>query len=427
MFKQSVIPNKIFGAEFTLAIGCRLDCHYCPQEKLIHRYIDLYGKEDLFMKFDTFSACLKKIEPGAGIDFGGMVEPFHNKECAKMIKYAYDLGYKIWLDTTLVGASEDDFEILKDVDFNHVRLHLPDQKGNSKFVITDQYLKVFKKFHDHFASKGCLGEYSCHGEVHSAIKDYIKSDMHISNVMMNRAGNLDYDELRTYEHKGKIVCASGSDGNITGWSPDILPNGTVILCCMDYGMEYILGNLVTQEWNEILRGEAFSAYEEGLKNEKISSLCRKCPVGAPKDGKNFEYAKLLGSNAIRIARLIENYESKDYRGGVYSGYTEKDIHIIQLLEADNICLFGLGKLFEDNYYQSLWYNIVQANIFSDNRSELWGKTIHGIECVSPEELTKFQDLTVVTYVTNDSSIRQQLKELGIENIINIYEVYDLFN
>ncbi len=56
--RQGYNPNRLLGAEFTLAIGCKLDCHYCPQEKLIRRYIDLYGKNNLFMSFNTFIKCL---------------------------------------------------------------------------------------------------------------------------------------------------------------------------------------------------------------------------------------------------------------------------------------------------------------------------------------------------------------------------------
>lgn len=440
--KRNCMPSKIHGAEFTLTIGCKLNCHYCPQQKLIQRYVSLYGNRDVVMTFETFKTCLNKIERGSGISFGGMSEAFQNKECAKMVKYAYDLGYKVSMDTTLVGATEDDFEMLKDVKFGHFQLHIPDKENKSNFIITEEYLRVFQLFNEHFTSNG----YSCHGEVHDAIKGYLRKDIPFADKMMNRAGNLEYEELEIFNHKGKLVCGNGEIGhgegwnsdslpNIQnglstggihreGWNPDILPNGTVVLCCMDYGMEHILGNLLVQDWDEILYGDEFITYEKGLEDETIPSLCRKCPVAMPKGSEDFEYSRLLGPNAIRVARVIENYRSKGLAGEVF-GYTEKDINIIKLLGTDNVCLFGLGKLFKDNYYQSLWHNVVQANIFSDNKKELWGKNIHGIKCVAPEELRRFDNLTVVTYVTNDSSIQQQLRELGIKNIINIFEIYNL--
>ena len=420
--KNNCIPSKIHGAEFTLTIGCRLNCHYCPQQKLIQRYVDLYGRNNMVMTFDTFKTCLSKIERGSGINFGGMSEAFQNNECAKMVRYAYDLGYKVSMDTTLVGATEEDFERLKDVSFEHLQLHIPDKDNNSKFTITEEYLRIFKLFNDHFVLNG----YSCHGKPHDLIVPYLRKEVPLANKMMNRAGNLEYEELETYNHKGKITCVSGEIGHRGGWNPEILPNGTVILCCMDYGLEHILGNLLTQSWGEILCDAEFLAYEEGLEDERSASLCRKCPAALQIDSSNFDYGKLLGPNAIKISRIIENY-----RQGIVSEeelinrYSEKSANVIRLLGEENVCLYGLGRLFEENYYQSLWHNIIQANIFSDSRKELWGERIHGIKCIPPEELKGIDKLTVVTYVTNDGEIRKQLRKLGIENIINAYEIFNL--
>ena len=80
--------------------------------------------------------------------------------------------------------------------------------------------------------------------MHDAIKGYLRKDIPFADKMMNRAGNLEYEELETYNHKGKLVCGNGEIGNGEGWNSNILPNGTVVLCCMDYGREHILGNLL---------------------------------------------------------------------------------------------------------------------------------------------------------------------------------------
>lgn len=306
--RQGYNPNRLLGAEFTLAIGCKLDCHYCPQEKLIRRYVDLYGKNNLFMSFNTFIKCLEKFEYGAVISFAGMVEPFHNKDCAKMIRYAYDQGFKILLSTTLVGASEDDFELLKDVRFEDIQLHIPDKKGNSKFVISKEYLSIFSKFHDYFLSNGHL-VYSCHGEIHDEIKPYLSNDVICSSAMLNRAGNLEFEDLRVYNHEGRIMCSNSTVQNISGWSPSILPNGTILLCCMDYGMEHILGNLATQEWSEISNGKEYMRFKHGLQDESIPLLCRKCPSACPADASTSSLSdkNLYAANAIKVAQIIKGY------------------------------------------------------------------------------------------------------------------------
>ena len=33
----------------------------------------------------------------------------------------------------------------------------------------------------------------------------------------------------------------------------LLPNGDVVLCCMDFGMQHVLGNLKRQSYEEILK------------------------------------------------------------------------------------------------------------------------------------------------------------------------------
>ena len=79
--------NKANSLEFTLAIGCALNCNYCPQEKLINRYKEHKCK---VMEFDTFTKALTRIKPGGGVIISGIfkisgtishtVAVFHQKE-----------------------------------------------------------------------------------------------------------------------------------------------------------------------------------------------------------------------------------------------------------------------------------------------------------------------------------------------------------
>lgn len=43
------------------------------------------------------------------------------------------------------------------------------------------------------------------------------------------------------------------------------------------------------------------------------------------------------------------------------------------------------------------------------------------------DLVKVDNLSVITYVKNDEEIQRQLKELGITNIIHIYDIFNLFD
>lgn len=385
------LPKKAWSAEFTLAIGCPLNCHYCPQERLIKKYISKFGKDKLEMSFGDFKTCLSKLIPGSGIAVGGMVEPFVNKNCANMLKYADGKGFSIALDTTLQGMTKADFEIIKDIKFEHFQLHIPDEEGNAHFNITEEYLQMLKKVIDHFKITG----FSCHGTVHHLVKDILKQDVPLFTSMMNRAGNLDYDDLSVYDHKGIIECNSGSD-KITGWNFEVLPNGTLTLCCMDYGMDHILGNLVEQEWEEIVTGEEFLKIEKGMYDENISLLCRKCPVA--RRNSIHTGIKLLAPNAIRINRILQKFISGELQiSNVAEKLDNKSIDIIEnLTSGKTVCIFGIGKLFSDNYFNSCWADIFNARFISDNNYNP-DMEKYNIEFIEPDKLVNIKDLLVIIY------------------------------
>ena len=46
----------------------------------------------------------------------------------------------------------------------------------------------------------------------------------------------------------------------------VLPNGDVSLCCMDYGLEHIIGNLLDQEYEDVIPKH----------NTCFFNLCRFC-------------------------------------------------------------------------------------------------------------------------------------------------------
>jgi hypothetical protein len=60
----------------------------------------------------------------------------------------------------------------------------------------------------------------------------------------------------------------------------LIPSGDVSLCCMDYNLEEIIGNLFEQEYNEILP-KPFSTFD----------MCRRCESGCSPDLEKFNQEK----------------------------------------------------------------------------------------------------------------------------------------
>jgi hypothetical protein len=262
--------NKLNSIEITLAMGCKLDCRYCPQKLLLHNYFKDNVKRSSLMSFDDFKIILNRVKRGGTICFSGMCEPFLNPECGDMILYAYEQGFRIQLFTTLIGLNRENLEKLKGVEFDAITLHIPDEEGNSKFCLTDEYFEIVKLFQENIQ----ISSYSCHGNIHPAVGDLVNPTIECRYTMMNRAGNL--EEGLKSSPQGEIVCMVAPEGNYGNWTPEVLPDGTLLLCCMDYGMKHVLGNLIDMEVKEILEGQEYQRVQKGMQNTESDILCRKC-------------------------------------------------------------------------------------------------------------------------------------------------------
>ncbi len=403
--------SKLHGLELSLTIGCRLNCNYCPQKLLLSRYYGQNINRKSKLDFDDFKIVLDKVQEGGTLSFCGMSEPFHNDQCADMIVYASEKGYRICLNTTLVGMNLSDFEKIKDVSFENFILHIPDQDEHSKFVLTKEYLQLLKLVNE----KIRVDYYSCHGIVHEAVKDIIDKEKYAGIELHDRAGNLDLDNYSSISVKDEIICYSGSEEQVGGWMPVMLPDGNLVLCCQDYGMKHILGNLIQQSWNEICNGEEYLSFQAGLKDDSIDILCRKCSKAKPK--------KTLP--AMQLKKIRENM---NMGGEETVNISEKARKVIErFCAADYICVFGLGKLWRDHYYQEYWNEGLGTNLFSDNNSKLHGMYINGTKCVEPDSLKKYEKLLVVLFVKNSSAIISQLHQMGIKEYVVIDEVFSACN
>lgn len=243
--------------EITTHIGCPINCADCPQDLLRSRYT---GLRDLDL--DDYKRVIDKVPVDTRIDFSGMCEPFVNKHCTDMILYAADRGHPLALYTTLQGATVEDYERLKDVRFEVVTIHLPDQDGRSHFRITDEYLEVLKLWD--------CDNYSCHGQIDVRVLPYIKQ-RNLITFMHDRAGNVQGRPHININADTRLRCIT-SDRSMN--HNVMLPDGTVLMCCMDYGMTGVFGNLFEQSYTEVLDSAA-AWYMRGTLNSG-ESICRHC-------------------------------------------------------------------------------------------------------------------------------------------------------
>jgi len=259
--------------EITPLAGCAVNCKYCPQKPFLDSYYKRTSKRQ--MSFEEFKTCIDKTPNDLNIDFSGFVEPFLSKDAVKMIRYSREIGRKIRLFTTLRGLTLEKYREIEDVDFDMIVLHLPDKMKYASIPVTDEYLELL----DLFAAKEKLDGTpyvdlaNCQAEPDERAVQVIRNRFPISWSLIDRAGNVDFDEKieSAHEQKGCIFCGrtAGINHNV------LLPNGDVVLCCMDFGMKHVLGNLLKDSYEDIIRSEEMRNIKYAMKHEG-NCLCRNC-------------------------------------------------------------------------------------------------------------------------------------------------------
>jgi len=263
--------------EFTTSIpekGCVVDCAFCPQRTLEKSYT---GQR--MMTLDNFKSVVDKLPKEIRVTFAGFTEPWLNKNCTDMLLYADEKGHPISVFTTGIGMKVEDVYRLKDVPYagnpnGGFVLHLPDQERIAKHPVTSNYIKVLEAFRE-----VCGEIQNFYTMSMGPVLDDVKHIFPQASVpeFWSRAGNLMGEamlkpELYNLKDQFKSIY-HGESPKTCGCLEDlyhniVLPNGDVSLCCMDYGLKHILGNIYEQSYEEVIP-----------KTKTCFNLCRFCENG----------------------------------------------------------------------------------------------------------------------------------------------------
>lgn len=262
--------NKVFRRlAFTTRVGCSIDCKICPQKKLIEHYSK---RSDIVeMSLDLFKIYLGNISKDVLVKFSGFSDPFLNKSCIDMIDYAFNEGFKrVGVLGTFEGANLDIIKRLAKYRLSEFCIHVADCDGHSKIIVNDEYYEKM----EFVAANFPYAQYVSHSQPDPKISEIMnKYNKKITVIIVNhRAGNL--DGIKTGYKEGKITCGNEvlSNTNI------VLPNGDVVLCCQDYSLENILGNLSSEKYEDIIKFDnpRYKVILDKMNSEKEYTLCRKC-------------------------------------------------------------------------------------------------------------------------------------------------------
>lgn len=256
--------------EITTMMGCPMRCTFCPQDKLVSNYP---ADAVRVLSYDNFRAVLDKLPSHVRIDFSGMAEPWTNRFATDMLAYTLGRGHNVAIYTTLQGMHDPERVENLIAGYRHkieaLVVHLPDERGNMRgFRDSERYrhaLKIFRGIRG--ARFMTMAESSVAGPI----------DMKWSPL--TRAGNLDFQQVEGQAvetepfHRTPITCSFTPfyDHNV------MLPNGDVVLCCMDYSVKHKLGNLLEDEYYDLFRSPVLADLQaENMKYGNSNSLCRNC-------------------------------------------------------------------------------------------------------------------------------------------------------
>jgi radical SAM protein with 4Fe4S-binding SPASM domain len=266
--------------EITTQIGCPLMCTFCPQDKLNKAYRDPIRK----MTLETFQTVLSKLTPDYRIIFAGYTEPWANPLCNQFVAFALKQGFKISIYSTLYNINIDQAkELATLLDQYHDQvvdfwIHYPDRNGNMRgFKYSQEYEQVLNCIQSMRHVRTFSMTMDSESKIHPSINANVKP---VSWYLHTRADNLDLEDIKgqpvNAPPKYEYIVECTRDKNLK--SNILLPNGDVILCCMDYGLKHKLGNLLESSLDQVIDSEERKKVLE-LSNQlgyTDKLLCKSC-------------------------------------------------------------------------------------------------------------------------------------------------------
>lgn len=242
---------------------CALRCKYCPQDRLVQSY---QGANQLTPS--VYEKCLDNYSPGDAIYFAGFVEPCLNKQFVLLLLMTLERGHRTRLYTTGRGLNVAQAEAIAKLNIDQIVLHLPDRFGSLSF--SENNVPVMEAL-----SRGRNVECMTMDNVpHPSLEGIWQRLPKNMGAMHDRAGNVVGTQAYVAVRKsGPIRCrvAPSLDHSV------LLPDGRLSLCCMDYSLMHVIGDLSTTPYTTILRDEPIQEIRRRQQNERVGDvLCRAC-------------------------------------------------------------------------------------------------------------------------------------------------------
>lgn len=257
---------------------CNLKCSFCPGTKRLPRR----------MTTEEFSTLLPKIRPYTDfIYFHLMGEPLCHPELENFLAIAHQFGFRVIITTngTLFPKTR---EILLSAPALHkINISLHAFEANDLPIAFEEYLDNCFLFGQASAGQKLVvyrlwnqgGKDELNGNILEKMRQFFPENWVVERqgtriahkTYLEYGDKFDWPDLSVPEEEVPKFCYGLRD------QLGILCDGTVVPCCLDHEGDIALGNLFTQDLQEILESPRAQAIYNGFTSkEAIEPLCRRC-------------------------------------------------------------------------------------------------------------------------------------------------------
>lgn len=292
MERQLVRTFKKIYIEITSV--CNLACHFCPPTE----------RQARFIKPETFEQMLDKIDPHTNhIYLHVKGEPLLHPKIDLLLDAAHERGFKVNITTNGTLIAKNRHKLLGKPAVRQMNFSLHSFDGHAGSTDRDGYLAEILSFiraakQDEISRKILfsfrlwnLTEDNMTNAARSRNRETLELlereyglDYRIEekvergkglkvaeNVYLNQDHEFQWPSLTAPEDDGKGFCHALRS------HAAILVDGTVVPCCLDGEGVIKLGNVLEQDFSDIVEGERANALVDGFsRREAVEELCRRC-------------------------------------------------------------------------------------------------------------------------------------------------------
>lgn len=255
-----------------------MNCSFCPKTK----------RARTFMSPESFRIAAQKLRPLTQyiyLHISG--EPLLHPELEKILDICTALDFRVSITTNGTLLKKQTDILLNSPSLYKVSISLHSFEANTVSFSLEEYVNTACEFAQNCSDKNIIcslrlwntnGLDSLNSDILAILKKYFPDEWKknrrgftlTDKVYLERAEKFDWPDIDGKERDVRF-CMGGRD------QLGVLSDGTVVPCCLDSEGNIPLGNIFTQDINDILSSERYKSFFDGFSQGKPSEkLCKRC-------------------------------------------------------------------------------------------------------------------------------------------------------